>query len=179
MQRSMERDAVRTQTDQMDHTAGGSNADEFFGRRSSSGGGGARSVQDPHLPQSTRQRSHRDGTRGTSTRRPRRAATPPRHLRRESTDFVTSDDQEDDLTHDVESESNDRLPPSGSPRVHHVRVTEVDHNVGPFDSPLFTSEHPRRSTTGGRGRVQPSGGCLLYTSPSPRDKRQSRMPSSA
>ena len=24
-----------------------------------------------------------------------------------------------------------------------------------------------------------SGGCLLYTSPSPRDKRQSRMPSSA
>ena len=26
---------------------------------------------------------------------------------------------------------------------------------------------------------QPSDGCLLYTSPSPRDKRQSRMPSSA
>ena len=25
----------------------------------------------------------------------------------------------------------------------------------------------------------PGGGCLLYTSPSPRDKRQSRMPSSA
>ena len=25
----------------------------------------------------------------------------------------------------------------------------------------------------------PIGGCLLYTSPSPRDKRQSRMPSSA
>ena len=25
----------------------------------------------------------------------------------------------------------------------------------------------------------PQGGCLLYTSPSPRDKRQSRMPSSA
>ena len=24
-----------------------------------------------------------------------------------------------------------------------------------------------------------AGGCLLYTSPSPRDKRQSRMPSSA
>ena len=27
--------------------------------------------------------------------------------------------------------------------------------------------------------VGPSGCCLLYTSPSPRDKRQSRMPSSA
>ena len=51
------------------------------------------------------------------------------------------------------------LPPPGSPRVHHVRVTEVDHDVDPFDSPLFTSGHPRRSTTGsGRGRVQPSGG---------------------
>ena len=30
----------------------------------------------------------------------------------------------------------------------------------------------------GRGRALPYG-CLLYTSPSPRDKRQSRMPSSA
>ena len=27
--------------------------------------------------------------------------------------------------------------------------------------------------------VQPENPCLLYTSPSPRDKRQSRMPSSA
>ena len=29
------------------------------------------------------------------------------------------------------------------------------------------------------GEVAPPGTCLLYTSPSPRDKRQSRMPSSA
>ena len=29
------------------------------------------------------------------------------------------------------------------------------------------------------GQVGMCGGCLLYTSPSPRDKRQSRMPSSA
>ena len=28
-------------------------------------------------------------------------------------------------------------------------------------------------------RIQPTNSCLLYTSPSPRDKRQSRMPSSA
>ena len=35
-------------------------------------------------------------------------------------------------------------------------------------------------TTGqGTGGVSRIGGCLLYTSPSPRDKRQSRMPSSA
>ena len=33
-----------------------------------------------------------------------------------------------------------------------------------------------RGGAGGRGHP---GGCLLYTSPSPRDKRQSRMPSSA
>ena len=33
-----------------------------------------------------------------------------------------------------------------------------------FDTPLTVSEHKS---------------CLLYTSPSPRDKRQSRMPSSA
>ena len=31
----------------------------------------------------------------------------------------------------------------------------------------------------GRASVTTSRGCLLYTSPSPRDKRQSRMPSSA
>ena len=29
------------------------------------------------------------------------------------------------------------------------------------------------------GELMNRGGCLLYTSPSPRDKRQSRMPSSA
>ena len=29
------------------------------------------------------------------------------------------------------------------------------------------------------GQLDGSDGCLLYTSPSPRDKRQSRMPSSA
>ena len=28
-------------------------------------------------------------------------------------------------------------------------------------------------------KAEPRGSCLLYTSPSPRDKRQSRMPSSA
>ena len=41
-------------------------------------------------------------------------------------------------------------------------------------SPLFAAEPVAKS--------EPDGvaiGCLLYTSPSPRDKRQSRMPSSA
>ena len=32
---------------------------------------------------------------------------------------------------------------------------------------------------GGGGERGPSGACLLYTSPSPRDRQKSRMPSSA
>ena len=38
-----------------------------------------------------------------------------------------------------------------------------------------------RGTGSGLGKTSGRGhkGCLLYTSPSPRDKRQSRMPSSA
>ena len=40
-------------------------------------------------------------------------------------------------------------------------------------SPVPTNEAPEWTLNA------PSNGCLLYTSPSPRDKRQSRMPSSA
>ena len=36
-----------------------------------------------------------------------------------------------------------------------------------------------RRYCGGVGRTAQAKNCLLYTSPSPRDKRQSRMPSSA
>ena len=36
-----------------------------------------------------------------------------------------------------------------------------------------------KGKTGGRGIKGQKSSCLLYTSPSPRDKRQSRMPSSA
>ena len=43
--------------------------------------------------------------------------------------------------------------------------------------PLFTGQ-PRRWAYFDR-RTSANIGCLLYTSPSPRDKRQSRMPSSA
>ena len=35
------------------------------------------------------------------------------------------------------------------------------------------------NTLGNYQCINPKKGCLLYTSPSPRDKRQSRMPSSA
>ena len=58
-------------------------------------------------------------------------------------------------------------------------------------TPLFTPDQCRKIIECGRslpprkaqvGMGKPGGGtdtCLLYTSPSPRDKRQSRMPSSA
>ena len=48
-----------------------------------------------------------------------------------------------------------------------VQVIEAPYGIV---EPVFLSEHEIWS------RVE---GCLLYTSPSPRDKRQSRMPSSA
>ena len=47
---------------------------------------------------------------------------------------------------------------------------------------LLLGKRRRRLITGRRLRTileQRGGICLLYTSPSPRDKRQSRMPSSA
>ena len=39
---------------------------------------------------------------------------------------------------------------------------------------MFTERHPERAT-----HLEQLYGCLLYTSPSPRDRTRSRMPSSA
>ena len=48
---------------------------------------------------------------------------------------------------------------------------------------LFGAEHGVRGAQQGRifsdGEPDPATGCLLYTSPSPRDRQKSRMPSSA
>ena len=52
------------------------------------------------------------------------------------------------------------------PRVRAVAMNPVDHPMGGGEGKA-SGGHPR------------SRNCLLYTSPSPRDKRQSRMPSSA
>ena len=46
-------------------------------------------------------------------------------------------------------------------------------------SPRWTSGSPRMLLVLVRELESLRGDCLLYTSPSPRDKRQSRMPSSA
>ena len=45
--------------------------------------------------------------------------------------------------------------------------------------PVFNCPSDTTSTTLNRYRIASPAICLLYTSPSPRDKRQSRMPSSA
>ena len=59
---------------------------------------------------------------------------------------------------------------------------EIKHIEGDTTLVFYPSEADRTAGTNGIGLTTPHGsesGCLLYTSPSPRDKRQSRMPSSA
>ena len=53
--------------------------------------------------------------------------------------------------------------------------------VLPFHSPIDVAEQTATVDLLSNGRLDlgVGRGCLLYTSPSPRDKRQSRMPSSA
>ena len=52
--------------------------------------------------------------------------------------------------------------------------------IGKFTDILFHVEKPKVSAYKIEGlEVAATNACLLYTSPSPRDKRQSRMPSSA
>ena len=54
--------------------------------------------------------------------------------------------------------------------------------IEPFPSAVLAHRYPRVPNLGDMtaiARQVRAGTCLLYTSPSPRDKRQSRMPSSA
>ena len=53
----------------------------------------------------------------------------------------------------------------------------VDFDLYPYQEKMFNSFNTNRFNIVLACRQ--SGNCLLYTSPSPRDKRQSRMPSSA
>ena len=51
--------------------------------------------------------------------------------------------------------------------------------LGPFIWPFDANQIDIRSRNQGPSLLHPFGTCLLYTSPSPRDIRRSRMPSSA
>ena len=58
-----------------------------------------------------------------------------------------------------------------------LRVSElVSLNFGDID---ITNATLKVTGKGGKERIAPVGSCLLYTSPSPRDRTRSRMPSSA
>ena len=84
---------------------------------------------------------------------------------------------------DPESFLDLELPkPSASGRDILVAVKAIA--VNPVDTKVRrskdTEENPARVIGyDAAGIVEAVGDCLLYTSPSPRDKRQSRMPSSA
>ena len=58
-----------------------------------------------------------------------------------------------------------------------VGAPKVSYREQPTLKIDFDYKHKKQS--GGSGQFAHIKGCLLYTSPSPRDKRQSRMPSSA
>ena len=87
---------------------------------------------------------------------------------------AASEQESDEITDDEFENLLDELHGSGAP----VGVSE---SAGASASPDSSSadlffEEP---AAGGDTNSSPESGCLLYTSPSPRDKRQSRMPSSA
>ena len=62
------------------------------------------------------------------------------------------------------------------------KITKADRIVGATGKPYNNGQRPSKMYGG--GMITPRkpmmlGGCLLYTSPSPRDVEESRMPSSA
>ena len=71
-------------------------------------------------------------------------------------------------------EHNNRLPLS-HPRI--VPILSGAIEASSSNLTISSSEMLRGGFSGFQGKE--AGSCLLYTSPSPRDKRQSRMPSSA
>ena len=64
--------------------------------------------------------------------------------------------------------------PAGCPIYEHIK-DEGEHMLEQFMGAAVVV----LVVMGVGGAAASAGGCLLYTSPSPRDKRQSRMPSSA
>ena len=66
-------------------------------------------------------------------------------------------------------------------RANATGISQNDLGVASFDNSIFTSTNGFITIDNGQldYRKLINIACLLYTSPSPRDKRQSRMPSSA
>ena len=70
---------------------------------------------------------------------------------------------------------------AGRPVVQHTleRAARVPGTAAVVRVPLATDAHHAPGIRSRAAARRWAGACLLYTSPSPRDKRQSRMPSSA
>ena len=96
-------------------------------------------------------------------------------------------DQDEDLIPDIHevifSESRHIDTPFGVVVVEGLDPMNGSDNITDFDrdgaSALMEYCWPWTLDTCFTERLSLTGNCLLYTSPSPRDKRQSRMPSSA
>ena len=84
-----------------------------------------------------------------------------------------------DIGHDhsgVYEPANSNIQTHISALVAHGTVGSI---VGTSDLQTLTNKTLNNDTVSGYLKFDPLNTCLLYTSPSPRDKRQSRMPSSA
>mgnify|MGYP003379571705 CR=1 FL=1 len=71
---------------------------------------------------------------------------------------------------------------AGEDRAKQGRVLDVDrsHGTALVEGLRINKKHSKPTTaTPQGGIVEKEGPCLLYTSPSPRDRTRSRMPSSA
>ena len=81
----------------------------------------------------------------------------------------SSDHDLDQIDHDLDQIDHDLVQIDHDlDQIDHDLV-QIDHDLDQIDHDLFQIDHD----------LDQINHCLLYTSPSPRDKRQSRMPSSA
>ena len=76
----------------------------------------------------------------------------------------------------------DQLPAQGIAQLlesQHSLVQTTHQEVLPYYENILSNSNCLIMLADNQGQVLTSWGCLLYTSPSPRDRQKSRMPSSA
>ena len=72
--------------------------------------------------------------------------------------------------------------PKGKVKADKVGIGPIKKYISAKEKPFIVGDDPRYPNTCkvfSAAPIMEEGNCLLYTSPSPRDKRQARMPSSA
>ena len=106
---------------------------------------------------------------------------PPHRLERDEQQEPSVERGQGQDVHDGEVDVDDArelVQPREIARPHHLRA-DADDGDGPRDVLLGGVEIAHEREERFRDEARQARNCLLYTSPSPRDKRQSRMPSSA